>query len=246
MRLVDKKAVVTAAGQGIGKAIAQRLVREGATVIATDLEITKLADIEGAQPALLDVLDNEAIAALAVELGTIDVLVNCAGYVHQGSLLECDERAWSHSLALNVGAMFHSCKAFLPGMLERGGGSIINIASLASSLKGVPNRFAYGTTKAAVIGLTKSIAADYVTQGVRCNAICPGTIDSPSLRERIKTLASAQGRSEADVHAEFIARQPMGRLGSSEEIAALAAFLASDEAAFITGTTQVIDGGWSN
>lgn len=246
MRLAGKKAVVTAAGQGIGRAIAQRLVREGATVIATDLEITKLADLEGAQPALLDVLDSEAIAALAVELGTIDVLVNCAGYVHQGSLLECDERAWSRSLALNVGAMFHSCKAFLPSMLERGGGAIINIASLASSLKGVPNRFAYGTTKAAVIGLTKSIAADYVTQGVRCNAICPGTIDSPSLRERINTLASAQGRSEADVHAEFIARQPMGRLGSSEEIAALAAFLASDEAAFITGTTQVIDGGWSN
>ncbi|ANF56270.1 SDR family oxidoreductase [Halotalea alkalilenta] len=246
MRLADKKAVVTAAGQGIGRAIAQRLVREGATVIATDLEITKLADLEGAQPAMLDVLDSEAIAALAVELGTIDVLVNCAGYVHQGSLLECDERAWSRSLALNVGAMFHSCKAFLPGMLERGGGAIINIASLASSLKGVPNRFAYGTTKAAVIGLTKSIAADYVTQGVRCNAICPGTIDSPSLRERINTLASAQGRSEADVHAEFIARQPMGRLGSSEEIAALAAFLASDEAAFITGTSQVIDGGWSN
>lgn len=250
MGLHDKIALVTAAGQGIGRATALRFQAEGARVIATDIDGEKLAGLDGMTTRALDVLDGAAITALAAEIeqefGGLDVLFNCAGFVHHGTLLDCDEAAWEFSLALNVTSMYRMSRAFLPGMLARGGGSIINVSSLASSVKGIPNRFAYGTTKAAVIGLTKSIAADYMTRGIRCNAICPGTVDSPSLRERVRAQADKEGRSEEAVYADFVARQPMGRLGKPEEIAALAAFLAGDEAAFITGTNQMIDGGWSN
>ncbi|OHV08021.1 SDR family oxidoreductase [Kushneria phosphatilytica] len=245
-RLSGKTALVTAAGQGIGRAAALRLAAEGARVFATDLEPSRLAGLEALNPRPLDVLDNSAVCSLADELGGVDILFNCAGYVHHGSILECDERALTFSLDLNVRSMFHTIRAFLPAMLERGAGSIINMASLASSVKGIPDRFAYGTSKAAVIGLTKSVAADTMTRGIRCNAICPGTVDSPSLRERIRERAAAQGRDEQAVHDDFVARQPMGRLGRPEEVAALVAWLASDESAFITGTTQMIDGGWSN
>ncbi|RKR07604.1 2-keto-3-deoxy-L-fuconate dehydrogenase [Kushneria sinocarnis] len=245
-RLAGSTALITAAGQGIGRAAAERLAAEGARVIATDREAARLSDLAGVETRALDVLDDAAVRALADELGGVDILFNCAGYVHHGTILECDEHALEFSLNLNVRSMFYVIRAFLPLMLERGGGSIINMASLASSVKGVPDRFAYGTSKAAVIGLTRSVAADYMTCGIRCNAICPGTVDSPSLRERIRERAAAQGRDEQVVHDEFVARQPMGRLGRPEEVAALVAWLASDEAAFITGTTQMIDGGWSN
>lgn len=245
-RLQGKTALVTAAGQGIGRAAAQRMAFEGARVIATDLDPSQLCGLDGMTPRVLDVLDREAIQALASEVGPVDILFNCAGIVHHGSVLECDDSAWQLAMALNVTAMFHTIQAFLPGMLAQGGGSLINMASLASSIKGVASRCAYGTTKAAVIGLTKSVAADYMTRGIRCNAICPGTVDSPSLHERIKVQASARGLAASEVMAEFVARQPMGRLGRVEEVAALVAWLACDEAAFITGTTQMIDGGWSN
>ncbi len=245
-RLQGKTALVTAAGQGIGRATAQCLASEGAHVIATDLNVSHLSDLEGITKRRLDVLDHDAIRALASETGPVDVLFNCAGIVHHGSVLECNDRDWQLAMALNVTAMFHTTQAFLPAMLANGGGSIINMASLASSVKGVANRCAYGTTKAAVIGLTKSVAADYMTRNIRCNAICPGTVDSPSLHERIEMQAQARGLAASDVLAEFVARQPMGRLGRVEEVAALVAWLASDEAAFITGTTQIIDGGWSN
>ncbi|WP_072822682.1 SDR family oxidoreductase [Modicisalibacter ilicicola] len=249
MRLKDKTALVTAAGQGIGRATALRFISEGARVIATDIDGGKLRELAtepGIDTRRLDVLDADAISALARELPPLDVLFNCAGYVHSGTVLECDEDAWAFSLSLNVTAMYRMIRAFLPGMCTLGNASIVNMASVASSLKGVPNRFAYGTTKAAVIGLTKSVAADYVGHGVRCNAICPGTVESPSLLERISAQARQQGRSEEDVYREFTARQPLGRLGNPEEIAALATYLASDESAYTTGTVQIIDGGWLN
>lgn len=245
MSHAGKRVLVTAAGQGIGRATAIAFHRAGAEVIATDIAAAALDALDGLRTQVLDVTDAAAVAALAEELGSLDVLFNCAGYVHAGSLLECDEDAWRRSFELNVTAMYRLTRAVLPGMLAQGGGCIINMASLASSLKGVANRCAYGASKAAVIGLTKSVAADYVGQGIRCNAICPGTVDSPSLHQRIADQAAREGRSEAEVAAAFAARQPMGRVGKPEEIAALALYLASDAAAFVTGTTQVIDGGWS-
>lgn len=247
MRLKDKTALITAAGQGIGHATALRFAVEGARVIATDVDGDKLKDLEGRdgiETRRLDVLDAAAVAALATELPPLDVLFNCAGFVASGSLLTGTDDDWELSMALNVTAMVRLTRALLPAMIDHGGGSIINMASVASSLKGVPNRCAYGTTKAAVIGLTKSIAADFLDRGIRCNAICPGTVDSPSLRQRIHDQAQQQGRPETEVQAEFLARQPLGRLGTPEEIAALATYLAADESAYTTGTAQVIDGGW--
>lgn len=247
MRLNNKTALITAAGQGIGRATALRFAAEGAQVIATDINtqsLAELADTPGITARRLDVLDTAAIEALAHEIGAVDILFNCAGYVANGSLLDGSDEDWELSLSLNVMAMMRLIRALLPAMLDNNGGSIINMASVASSLKGVPNRCAYGTTKAAVLGLTKSVAADYIGQGIRCNAICPGTVDSPSLRQRISEQAKRQGRNEDDVYAEFIARQPQGRLGSPEEIAALATYLAADESAYTTGTAQIIDGGW--
>lgn len=253
MRLQGKRALVTAAAQGIGRATALAFAREGARVLAADINEAGLASLQteggsGIETLRLNVTDADAVAALGA-YGSDDafnILFNCAGIVHAGSVLECDERDWEFALQLNVTAMFRMVRAVLPGMLERGGGSIINMSSVASSLKGVPNRFAYSTTKAAVIGLTKSIAADFVGAGVRCNAICPGTVESPSLQQRIAEQARAQNATTDEVHAAFVARQPIGRLGRPEEIAALAVYLASDESAFTTGTCQVIDGGWSN
>lgn len=247
-RLAGKTAFVTAAGQGIGRAIVEAFVREGARVIATDLNESLLASLKS--PSIttrkLDVLDPAAIAAAAKEVGPVNVLVNAAGYVHAGSVLECSEEDWSFAFDLNVRSQFRTIKAFVPGMLAGGGGSIINVASVAGSIKGAPNRFVYGSTKAAVIGLTKAVAADFITKSVRCNAICPGTVESPSLRDRIAAQAKASGQTLEQVEAAFIARQPMGRLGRVEEIAALAVYLASDESSFTTGTAQIIDGGWSN
>jgi len=245
-RLEGKTALVTAAAQGIGKATALRFASEGARVIATDINADLLAKLEGCETRVLDVTKDEAVKAIAAEIGPIDILFNCAGYVHSGTILECEPDAWAFSFDLNVTAMYRTIRAFLPGMLAKGGGSIVNMASAASSVKGVPNRFAYGASKAAVIGLSKSVAADFVGKGVRCNAICPGTIESPSLHERISTQAAASGQSLEQVQQAFVARQPVGRIGKAEEIAALAAYLASDEAAFTTGTIHMIDGGWSN
>ncbi len=248
-RLAGKTAFVTAAGQGIGRAVAEAFVREGAQVIATDLNEALLATLQGTpgvRTRRLDVLDPAAIAAAAKDAGAIDILFNGAGFVHAGTVLDCSEEEWAFAFDLNVRSQFRTIKAFVPGMLAKGGGSIINVASVAGSIKGAPNRFVYGTTKAAVIGLTKAVAADFITKGVRCNAICPGTVESPSLRERIAAQAQASGQTLAQVEAAFISRQPMGRLGRVEEIAALAVYLASDESSFTTGTAQVIDGGWSN
>ncbi len=244
-RLQGKAALVTAAGQGIGRAIAEAFVAEGAKVVATDLDAAKLADLAGAEGRALDVRSTAAVNALAQEIGPLDVLVNAAGYVHQGTLLETSEEDWDFSFDLNVKSMHRTLAAFVPGMLAKGGGSIVNISSAASSIRGVPNRYAYGTTKAAVIGLTKSVAADFILKGIRCNAICPGTIQSPSLNERIAAVATQTGRSLDDVRADFVGRQPMGRLGTPQEIAALALYLASDESAFTTGQTHIIDGGWA-
>jgi 2-keto-3-deoxy-L-fuconate dehydrogenase len=244
-RLAGKVALVTAAGQGIGRACAERFAREGARVFATDIRLDLFGDVPF-ETRRLDVRDSAAITAFARELGGVDVLLNCAGFVHAGTVLECEEADWDFSFDLNVKSMYRTIRAFLPAMLERGGGSIVNMASAASSVKGVPNRFVYSASKAAVIGLTKSVAADFITRGVRCNAICPGTVESPSLAQRIVEQASAQGKTVADVEAAFVARQPMGRIGRPEEIAALAAYLASDEAGFTTGQIHVIDGGWSN
>ncbi|MBC8748427.1 2-keto-3-deoxy-L-fuconate dehydrogenase [Paraburkholderia sp. WC7.3g] len=244
-RLAGKTALITAAGQGIGLATAELFAREGARVIATDIRIDGLAG-KPVEARKLDVLDGAAIKALAAEVGTIDVLFNCAGFVHAGNILECSEEDWDFAFDLNAKAMYRMIRAFLPAMLEKGGGSIINMSSAASSVKGVPNRFAYGASKAAVVGLTKAVAADFVTRGVRCNAICPGTVSSPSLEQRIAVQAQEQGAALDAVQAAFVARQPMGRIGKPEEIAALALYLASDESSFTTGQLHVIDGGWSN
>jgi len=248
-RLAGKTALVTAAGQGIGRATAIAFAREGAAVVATDRDerlLESLASIHGITPRRLDVTDGAAIASLVSSLPPPAVLFNAAGFVHHGTILDCGESDWSFSFDLNVTSMYRTIRAVLPGMLAAGGGSIVNVASVAGSVKAVPNRFAYGATKAAVVGLTKSVAADFVTRGVRCNAICPGTVDSPSLAERIEAQARASGQSAQTVRAAFVARQPMGRLGRAEEIAALAVYLASDESAFTTGTVQIIDGGLSN
>lgn len=246
MNLSGKRVLITAAGQGIGLASARYFAQQGAEVIASDINLTALQDLQGIRAYQLDVTDRQAIRAAAQELGTLDVLFNCAGVVHSGSLLACSEKEWQFALDLNVTAMFHMIQAFLPGMLQQQQGSIINMSSVASSVKGVVNRFAYSATKAAVIGLTRSVAADYIGEGIRCNAICPGTVDSPSLRQRIAAQAQAEGRTEAEVYDAFVARQPIGRIGTTEEIAYLAAYLASDASAYITGTAQIIDGGWSN
>jgi len=240
-RLKAKKAVLTASGQGIGRAVAEAFVREGAVVMATDIDEKLLAGLTGAQTRRLDVTDGDAVAALAAEFGPVDILFNCAGFVHHGSILDCEEKDWDFSFDLNVKSMYRTIRAFLPGMLAKGRGSIVNVASVASSLKAVPNRFAYSASKAAVIGLTKAVAADFVARGIRCNAICPGTVESPSLQARIKAL----GGDPVQVRKAFVARQPMGRIGTPEEIAHLAVYLASDEASFTTGTTQIIDGGWN-
>lgn len=243
MRLKDKTCVVTAAGQGIGAATARAFAKEGATVWATDVDARKLealAGVPGVRTQALDVLDKAAIAALAGQTGAIDVLFNCAGFVHHGSILEATDEQWQFAFDLNVRSMFWTIQAFLPGMVGKGSGSIVNMSSAASSVKGAALRFIYGTTKAAVIGLTKSVAVDYVGKGIRCNAICPGTVQTPSLDERIGALGGG-----ADAKQFFLQRQPTGRFGSAEEIAALAVYLASDEAGFTTGTVNVIDGGWS-
>jgi 2-keto-3-deoxy-L-fuconate dehydrogenase len=243
-RLKGKRCLVTAAAQGIGRATAIALAAEGARVVATDINLEKLADLPravGLTAERLDVLDRDAIAALAGRLTDVDVLVNCAGYVEHGTILDTDEKGWAFSFELNVTAMYRTIRAFLPAMLERGGGSIVNIASVASSLVAVPNRCAYGASKAAVIGLTKSVAADFITRGVRCNCICPGTIESPSLQQRMQALGDYEKARDA-----FIGRQPMGRLGTPEEMAALVVYLASDESSFTTGVAHVADGGMTN
>jgi 2-keto-3-deoxy-L-fuconate dehydrogenase len=244
-RLEGKVAVVTAAGQGIGRAIAEAFLREGARVWATDVDPAKLDGLDGAERDTLDVLSNEAVEAFARKVGRIHILANCAGFVAHGTVLDCDERTWEFSFDLNVKSMHRTIKAFLPGMLELGTGSIVNIASGASSVKAAPNRYVYGATKAAVIGLTKAVALDFIKEGVRANAICPGTIQSPSLDERIGALAGSLGKAEEDARALFVARQPMGRLGTAEEIAHVAVYLAADESAFTTGTAVIVDGGWS-
>ncbi len=243
-RLKDKLCVVTAAGQGIGRATAIAFAREGAHVVATDIDAGKLEGLAGpgVETAVLDVRDTGAVNALRDRVGGADVLFNCAGFVAHGTVLDTDEAEWAFSFDINVTAMYRTIRAFLPGMLAKGSGSIVNIASVASSVLGVPNRCAYGASKAAVIGLTRAVAADFVTRGVRCNAICPGTIQSPSLEERMR---AAGGDYEAARQA-FVARQPMGRLGEPEEIALMAVYLASDESAFMTGSINIIDGGMSN
>ena len=242
-RLAGKTAFVTAAGQGIGRACAVAFAAEGADVVATDINQEALKSLEadhGVKTRRLDVTDASAIATTASELGKQDILMNCAGYVHAGTILECEQGDWDFSFNLNVTSMFLIIKAFLPAMLDAGGGSIVNVSSVASSLRGVPNRFAYGASKAAVIGLTKSVAADYMTQGIRCNAICPGTVQSPSLDDRLRAMGDLETMRE-----QFAARQPMGRMGTPEEIAALAVYLAGDESAFTTGGVHAIDGGWT-
>ena len=242
-RLAGKTALLTAAA-GIGRATAEAFAAEGARVIATDLDETGLAGLK-AEARKLDVRSTEAVEAMAREIGPIDVLFNCAGFVHHGTVLDCSDADWDLSFDINVKAMHRTIRAFLPGMLEKGGGSIVNVASAASSVRGIPNRYVYGASKAAVIGLTKSVAADFIRKGVRCNAICPGTVESPSLEGRISTLASQSGQSVETVRQLFVDRQPMGRLGKPSEIAALAVYLASDESAFTTGQIHLADGGFA-
>jgi 2-keto-3-deoxy-L-fuconate dehydrogenase len=240
-RLAGKIALVTAAGAGIGRAAAELFAAEGASVHAVDIDVSGIDGLAGIAAQRVDLTDAESIAALPALTGPIDILFNCAGFVHAGSILECGQDDWAFSHALNVSAMYHMIRAYLPGMLERSGGSIVNMSSIASSVKGIPGRFAYGTTKAAVIGLTKSVAADFVGKGVRCNAICPGTVDTPSLQQRLRDTGDYEAARKA-----FAARQPMERLGRPEEIAALALYLASDESAFTTGAVHIVDGGWIN
>jgi len=243
MRLAGKTALVTAAAAGIGRAIALGFAREGARVVAVDIAAAGLAGLGAVEPAIraerLDVTDAAAVIGQCQGLH-IDVLVNAVGFVHHGTILECDEAAWSRSLAINLTSMYRVIRACLPAMIEGGSGSIVNVASVASSVRGVPSRFAYSATKAGVIGLTKSVAADFVAKGIRCNAICPGTIDTPSLGQRLRDTGNEQV-----ARAAFIGRQPMGRLGTAEEVAALAVYLGSDESAFTTGAIHVIDGGWT-
>ncbi|MEN8197262.1 MAG: SDR family oxidoreductase [Pseudomonadota bacterium] len=233
--------MVTAAAQGIGRAIVERFIAEGASVLATDINMDVLSELDGAANVTtrkLDVTDADAVKAVAAEAGPLDVLVNCAGFVHHGTILECEEADYDFSFDINVRGAYRLIRATLPGMLESGGGSIVNIASVASSIMGVPNRFIYGTTKAAVLGLTKSVAKDFVGKGVRCNAICPGTVDTPSLHDRINAFPDPVAARK-----DFIARQPMGRLGTAEEIASMALYLASDDTVFMTGQWVAIDGG---
>ena len=245
VRLKNKRILITAAGQGIGLSTARAFANEGAEVVATDINPDTLNSLSNEIPRietrLLDVTKPEEIQQAAEETGPIDVLFNCAGFVHHGTILDCEENDWEFSFNLNVRSMYRMIRAFLPAMLEAGGGNIINMSSVASSVMGLPNRFVYGASKAAVIGLTKSVAKDYIKQGIRCNAICPGTVESPSLQERIK----AQGGNPEEVRAAFIARQPIGRIGTPEEIAAIALYLASDESAYTTGVAFSIDGGMS-
>lgn len=242
-RLRGKRALVTAAGQGIGRASALAMAREGASVLATDVNAAALESLaaEGVETRLLNVRDPASIAEAVAAAGPVDVLFNCAGFVANGTIMDCDEDQWAFSLDLNMTAMYRMCRAFLPGMLERGGGSIINMASVASSVIAAPNRFVYGATKAGVIGLTKAIAADFIAKGIRCNAICPGTVESPSLEDRLRATGDYEAARKA-----FVARQPIGRIGKAEEIAALVVYLASDESSYTTGVAHVIDGGWSN
>ncbi|OHC58029.1 MAG: NAD(P)-dependent oxidoreductase [Rhodobacterales bacterium RIFCSPHIGHO2_02_FULL_62_130] len=242
-RLTGKVALVTAAGQGIGRASALAMAREGARVIATDVNAAALESLvaEGIETRILNVRDPAAIAAAVAEVGPVNVLFNCAGFVAAGSILDCDEDQWAFSLDLNMTAMYRMCRAFLPGMLENGGGSIINMASAVGSLIAAPNRFVYGATKAGVIGITKAIAADFITRGIRANAICPGTVESPSLEQRLRDTGDYEAAKKA-----FIARQPIGRIGKAEEIAALVVYLASDESSYTTGVAHPIDGGWTN
>lgn len=241
----NKKVLITGSAQGIGLASVKAFLAAGAEVIATDRDPEPLKAIDGLRTYALDVTAPADIAAISEQVGGVDALFNCAGYVHAGNILECEEEAWLRSMDINATAMYRMIRAFLPAMVARGGGSIINMASVASSVKGVPNRFAYTASKAAVVGLTKSIAVDFVSQGIRCNAICPGTVDSPSLRQRIAEQAAQQGLSQEQVYQQFIARQPMGRIGTAEEIAQLALYLGSDASAYTTGTIHVIDGGMS-
>jgi len=242
-RLQGKKVLVTAAGQGIGRASALAMQAEGADVFATDLNEAALSELSaaGLRTFRLDVLDPDSIDAAVTTVGAPDVLFNCAGYVAGGSILDCDEAQWEFSFNLNVTAMYRMMRRFLPSMVKNGGGSIVNMASVASSVIAAPNRFVYGATKAAVIGMTKSVAADFIDQGIRCNAICPGTVESPSLEERMRATGDYE-----KARADFISRQPMGRIGTAEEIAALVVYLASDESAYTTGVAHVIDGGWAN
>ena len=242
-RLAGKTVLLTAAAQGIGRASALAFADEGARVTATDINEEKLAElagVDGIETRPLDVTDPAAIEAAAREVGAPDVLFNCAGFVHHGSVLSTGEDEWRFNMTLNVDSMYRMIRAFLPGMIERGGGSIVNMSSVASSIRGLPNRFVYGTTKAAVIGLTKSVAADYIRDGIRCNCICPGTVETPSLEDRIAAFDDP-----VQAHKDFIARQPLGRIGTAEEIASLTVWLASDESTYATGTAFVVDGGVS-
>jgi len=242
-RLEGKKAVVSAAAQGIGRATVLAFVKEGAEVIATDINEQKLNELEGLKGVtvkVLDVTDSKAVKKFAEDFGkNVDILFNCAGFVHHGTILDTDDAAWDFSFNLNVKSMFHMCKAFIPHMLKRKHGVILNMSSVASSIKGAPNRFVYGATKAAIIGLTKSIACDYISEGIRCNCICPATVETPSLHDRIRNTGD-----EEKAMKEFVARQKMGRLGTPEEIAMLCVYLASDESSYTTGTPVIIDGGW--
>jgi 2-keto-3-deoxy-L-fuconate dehydrogenase len=240
-RLEGKTCLVTAAGQGIGRASALAMAAEGARVIATDINEAALGTLEGVETLLLDVRDPDAIANAKAEIGAPDVLFNCVGFVANGTILDCDEDQWAFSNDLNVTSLYRMIRSFLPGMIENGGGSIINMSSVVSSVIAAPNRFAYGATKAAVIGITKSVAADFILKGIRCNAICPATVESPSLEDRLQATDDYEAARKA-----FIARQPIGRVGTPEEIAALVVYLASDDSAYTTGTAHIIDGGWTN